>query len=187
MKAVCQYGAISLPAWAFGVLASVLVGAPGGLFTMLAWVTALTVPACNLICPGLFILIALHRGRAGTRAGGPSSGATTASAASVSAASSPSVRLLVGPTTTTSSSGSGSDTLDITSAAVDDVSIGSHLTRADGYLASAVLAWGLLALAICLFGAVGKTADPTLRGPQVIGCQGWGIYHSSGMSFKGWY
>ena len=45
---------------------------------------------------------------------------------------------------------------------------------------------GLGALAICLYGAAGKSANANVRGPQVIGCKGWEIYHSNGTEFRGW-
>ena len=53
-----RYALISLPSILFAVLAAVFVGQPGGLFTMLAWATALTVPALNLIFPALCTLAA---------------------------------------------------------------------------------------------------------------------------------
>ena len=61
------------------------------------------------------------------------------------------------------------------------------LTRSERQAARCLLAVGLLALCICLYGAVGKTANAEVRGPEVIGCIGWEIYHSNGTHFKGWF
>jgi len=61
---VSEYALTSLPAFIFALIASVFVGQPGGVFTMLAWATALTVPALNLILPAVFALVAHSRSAA---------------------------------------------------------------------------------------------------------------------------
>ena len=38
---------------------------------------------------------------------------------------------------------------------------------------------------IAWFGALGKVANASVRGPEVIGCAGWGIWKSSGMVYDG--
>ena len=36
------------------------------------------------------------------------------------------------------------------------------------------------------YGAIGRSIDASVRGPTVIGCEGWEIYHSNGTHFHGW-
>mmetsp|Transcript_2305 Transcript_2305/g.7121 ORF Transcript_2305/g.7121 Transcript_2305/m.7121 type:complete len:484 (-) Transcript_2305:51-1502(-) len=151
MRSVGRYALISAPAWVFGVLVAVFVGSPSGLFVMLSWATALTVPACNLIFPSIFTLCAL----------GPPPPAARSQAA-------------------------------LTRSLMSDVEaptpgrcIRQSITRTEGAIAACVLLWGLFALVICTYAAIGKTFDPIVRGPQVIGCEGWGIYKSEGTEFRG--
>ena len=154
MRSVGRYALISAPAWVFGVFAAVFVGAltlaapfllrsaraspspsagsPSGLFVMLSWVTALTVPACNLIFPSIFTLCAL----------GPPPPAARQAA--------------------------------LTRSLMSDVEaptpgrcIRQSITRTEGVIAACVLLWGLFALVICTYAAIGKTFDPIVRGPQV--------------------
>ena len=99
---------------------------------MLSWVTALTVPACNLIFPSIFPLCAL----------GPPPPAARQAA--------------------------------LTRSLMSDVEaptpgrcIRQSITRTEGVIAACVLLWGLFALVICTYAAIGKTFDPIVRGPQV--------------------
>ena len=99
---------------------------------MLSWVTALTVPACNLIFPSIFTLCAL----------GPPPPAARQAA--------------------------------LTRSLMSDVEaptpgrcIRQSITRTEGVIAACVLLWGLFALVICTYAAIGKTFDPIVRGPQV--------------------
>ena len=32
----------------------------------------------------------------------------------------------------------------------------------------------------------GRTLVASVRGPEIIGCEGWGIYHTNGTAFSGW-
>ena len=128
---VRSYALACCPTFVFAVFASVFVGQPGGLFTMLAWVTALTVPALNQIVPAALVLCGRGTGKVGGTLNGRTQTAVTAAA-------------------------------------------------------WCVLAAGVGSLLVCLYGAVGKSANAEVRGPQVIGCKGWEIYHSNGTVFKGW-
>ena len=163
----------SLPAFAFALLASILVGAPGGLFTMLAWCTALTVPACNLILPACFALVASSRERVAQ------AGLVTASPQAFSSAEKH-----------VQQQARGSDSSPREASQRGESSpcglVVLKLSSSQRNVARAVLAVGIGAFAICLIGAVGKLADASVRGPQVIGCLGWEIYHSNGTHFHGW-
>lgn len=136
-----RYAAITFPTFAFAVAAAVLVGQPGGLFTMLAWVTALTVPALNLLYPAACALLAPPA---------PTDSAHLVSATRLDGQAAVGRRLLGGN------------------------------ERSLAWFAVVV---GAFAQGISLFGALGRTVDGDVRGPEVIGCAGWGVYRSPGMSF----
>lgn len=178
--AVGQFMLIALPSWAFGVLAATFVGAPSGLFTMLAWVTAVTIPALNLILPACFALAASGR-KAKEVACDHALLAAAASRAEAGVTHEAGFVLEVPQPSAGSvldSSGRGSTRYNTT--------LVVRLSTCQRAGALGVLIIGLGSLLVCLYAAVGKSIDAEVRGPQVIGCVGWQIYHSNGTHFHGW-
>ncbi len=144
--------------------ASVLVGQPGGLFTMLAWTTALTVPSLTLVFPAACAICA----RAPT---GLTLALVADDAAANTAASAP-----PGPTHFR--------------APVDLAQSAGHeprplLGRSQRAIAWIVLAVGVCASAGCFYAAVGRSVNATVRGPTTIGCPGWMIYQSDAWRREG--
>lgn len=170
--AIGSYALCALPPFVVALVISVFVGQPGGLFTMLAWTTALTVPALNMVLPAA---MALSSGRGATPtwllgvvgASGDGDGIDTA-AATPSAPQS-----LAADSVALVEEGAGEQALHVT-------------PRQRAALARVVGCVGVVALVVCLLGAFGKTLNASVRGPTVIGCVGWEIYHSNGTHFRGW-
>ena len=180
-RAIGHYALISAPTWSFGVVAATFVGAPSGLFTMLAWATALTVPALTLLLPSSFALAAAD-----------AADAAAANADGIAAAEELAGGSKLPPTVAVRSDGPLLLLPNEGMAEGGGASSGGGAPRVRLALgrrwraaAHAVRLTGVLSLAICLYAAVGKTANPTVRGPQVIGCVGWEIYKSNGSHFRG--
>ena len=180
-RAIGHYALISAPTWGFGVVAATFVGAPSGLFTMLAWATALTVPALTLLLPSSFALAAAD-----------AADAAAANADGIAAAEELAGGSKLPPTVAVRSDGPLLLLPNEGMAEGGGASSGGGAPRARLALgrrwraaAHAVRLTGVVSFAICLYAAVGKTANPTVRGPQVIGCVGWEIYKSNGSHFRG--
>jgi len=152
LKDCARYAMLTSPSILFAIVAAVFVGQPGGLFTMLAWVTAVTVPALNLIFPAVCTLF--------LRANAEST--TTANLG-----------------TPLSSAEAG--------AVVPTILASRPAEPQPRVVAWAVLVVGVLVLIICFYAAVGRTVIASVRGPEIIGCEGWGIYTDiPGGGFPGW-
>jgi amino acid permease len=195
--AIGRYALCALPPFVVGLVASVFVGQPGGLFTMLAWTTALTVPGLNMVLPAVMSLSRGHRGgSACARIGGQ-----RASAVALSPLASQQ-GLGLGGINASSGGGGGGGVPPPPLGDADRVAlvqVGGGEGGGEGEpplkkptmpqrtpVACAVAVVGVAALAVCFYGAFGKTLNASVRGPQVIGCVGWEIYHSNGTHFHGW-
>ena len=60
-----------------------------------------------------------------------------------------------------------------------------ELSRGEWWQAVATLVVGLACLVIAWYAALGRALVGSVRGPEVIGCAGWGIWKSPGMQYAG--